>query len=326
MASTGKVKRSGSPWKGCGIVFAKEFSDHLTSPRMLVLEWLILLTGIGAVFMTIQGLRTTTAQDPFLFLRLFTDARPSMPSFLAVLSFLIPLMSIGLAFDSINGEFNRRTMSRVLAQPIYRDALLLGKFTGALATLSVGLITLWLLIVGLGLFRLGVPPSSEEVARGLVFLAIAIAYGGLWIAVAMLCSVVCRSPATAALSSLGVWLLLSLIWPLMGRFIAEIVHPPTELMLVLNVPNPKQIELEQFLGRVSPSQLFGEAVVGMLQPATRTFGIVFANQVQGAVPGAALSFNQSLLLVWPQFTSLVAGAIVLFALSYMAFQRKEVRA
>ena len=80
------ARRSGSPWKGCGIVFAKEFSDHLRSPRMLVLEWLILLTGIGAVFMTIQGLRTTTAQDPFLFLRLFTDARESMPSFLSVLS------------------------------------------------------------------------------------------------------------------------------------------------------------------------------------------------------------------------------------------------
>ena len=31
-----------------------------------------------------------------------------------------PLIAIALAFDSINGEFNRRTLSRVLAQPIYR--------------------------------------------------------------------------------------------------------------------------------------------------------------------------------------------------------------
>jgi len=319
-------RRSGSPWKGCGIVFAKEFSDHLRSPRMLVLEWLILLTGIGAVFMSIQGLRTTTAQDPFLFLRLFTDARESMPSFLAVLSFLIPLMAIGLGFDSINGEFNRRTMSRVLAQPIYRDALLLGKFAGGFATLAVGLVTLWLLIIGLGLLRLGVPPSGEEVARGLVFLCVAVAYGGVWLSVAMLCSVVCRSPATAALSALGAWLLLSLLWPLMGRFIAEIVYPPSELALLLGVQNPQQIELQQMLARLSPSTLFGEAVVGMLQPATRTFGVVFANQVQGAVAGAPLSFSQSLLLVWPQFTGLIAGAIILFAVSYMAFQRQEVRA
>jgi ABC-2 type transport system permease protein len=67
-------------------------------------------------------------------------------------------------------------------------------------------------------------------------------------------------------------------------------------------------------------------VVGILHPATRTFGVVFANQVQGAVAGAPLSFGQSLLLVWPQFTGLIAGAIILFAISYMAFQRQEVRA
>lgn len=320
------ARRSGSPWKGSGIVFEKEFSDHLRSPRMLVLEWLILLTGIGAVFVSIQGLRSTTGQDPFLFLRLFTDARESMPSFLSVLAFLIPLMAIGLGFDSINGEFNRRTMSRVLAQPIYRDALLLGKFAGGLATLAVGLVSLWLLIIGLGLYRLGVPPSGEEVARGFVFLCIAVAYGGFWLALAMLCSVVCRSPATAALSALGAWLLLSLLWPLMAGFIAGMVYPSNEVAVLLGIPNPQQIGLQQTLSRLSPGTLFGEAVVGILQPATRTFGVVFASQVRGAIAGAPLSFWQSLLLVWPQFTGLIAGTITLFAVSYMAFQRQEVRA
>ena len=48
---------------------------------------------------------------------------------------------------------------------------ILGKFAGGLATLTIALVSLWLLIIGLGLFRLGVPPSGEEVARGVVFLA-----------------------------------------------------------------------------------------------------------------------------------------------------------
>ncbi len=318
-------RRSGSPWKGFGIVFLKEFSDHLGSARMLVLEWLILLTGIGAVFTSIQGLRKITAQDPFLFLRLFTDAREPLPSFLAVLSFLIPLMAIGLGFDSINGEFNRRTLSRVLAQPIYRDALLLGKFASGLATLSVGLVSLWLLIIGLGLLRLGIPPGGEEVARGAAFLVVAVAYGGIWLAVAMLCSVLCRSPATAALSALGVWLLLSLIWPLMAPFLAQIFYP-SDLSIVLGIQSPEQIAFQQSLARISPATLFGEAVVGLLHPATRTFGVVFASQVQGAVAGAPLTFGQSLLLVWPQFTGLIAGAILLFAVAYVVFQRQEVRA
>ena len=42
----------------------------------------------------------------------------------------MPLIAIGLGFDAINGEHNRRTLSRILSQPIYRDALLFGKFLG----------------------------------------------------------------------------------------------------------------------------------------------------------------------------------------------------
>ena len=178
-------KRAGSPWTGCGIVAVKEINDHLRSARMLVLELLVLLTGIAAVYSAIQGLRTTTGQDAFLFLRLFTDARNPMPSFAGILVFLIPLMAIGLGFDGVNGEFNRRTMSRILAQPIFRDALLLGKFLAGLATLSIGLLSLWLLVIGLGLLTLGIPPGGSEVARALSFLLLAVLYGGLWLAIAL---------------------------------------------------------------------------------------------------------------------------------------------
>ncbi len=45
-------------------------------------------------------------------------------------------MAIGLGFDAVNGEHNRRTLSRILAQPIYRDALLFGKFLAGLVTLA----------------------------------------------------------------------------------------------------------------------------------------------------------------------------------------------
>ena len=83
-------------------------------------------------------------------------------SFMAVLGFLIPLVAIGLGFDAINGEFNRRTMSRILAQPVYRDALLLGKFFAGLATLAVALVTLWLLIIGLGLLILASPRPAKK--------------------------------------------------------------------------------------------------------------------------------------------------------------------
>jgi ABC-2 type transport system permease protein len=319
------ARRSGSPWTGCGTVFMKEFADHLGSARMRVLEWLVLLTGIGAVYTAIQNLKTTTSQDPFLFLRLFTDSRDPLPSFVAVLGFLIPLVAIGLGFDSVNGEFNRRTLSRILAQPIYRDALLLGKFLAGLATLAVALVALWLLIIGFGLLTLGVPPSGEEVLRGLAFLVVAIAYGGLWLALALLCSVIFRSAATSALVALGFWLLMSVLWPLLSRFLTEAIFPTNALTLLMG-PSYEQIIFQQTLARLSPNTLFGEALLGLLHPSTRALGPVFMDQLQGAVMGAPLPLGQSLLLVWPQVTGLIAGVIVLFVGTYVVFQRQEVRA
>lgn len=321
------ARRRGSPFTGTGIVFLKEFADHLGGARMLVLEWLVLLTGIGAVYTAIQDLRTTTSQDPFLFLDLFTHSRDPLPSFVSVLAFLVPLMAIGLGFDGVNGELNRRTLSRVLAQPIYRDALLLGKFFAGLATLAVALVTLWLLVIGLGLVTLGVPPSGEEVLRSAAFLVIAIFYGGLWLAVALLCSVLFRSAATSALLALGLWLLVSVLWPLIVHFISSAIYPPSPLQVLLGGgPSYGQIELQQALSRLSPSTLFAESVLGLLHPATRALGPIFIEQLQGAVMGAPLPLGQSLLLVWPQATGLVAGTIVLFVIAYIAFQRQEVRA
>jgi ABC-2 type transport system permease protein len=320
------ARRRGFAFTGAGTVFLKEFADHLGGARVLVLEWLVLITGIGAVYTAIQDLKQTTGQDPFLFLRLFTQARDPLPSFVSVLAFLIPLMAIGLAFDGINSEFNRRTLSRILAQPIYRDALLLGKFLAGLATMTVALVALWLLVVGLGLVTLGVPPNGEEVMRGAAFLVVAIAYGAVWLAVALLCSVFFRSPATSALVALGLWLLVSVLWPLIVQFITTAVFPPDAAQILFGQPSLHQIELQQTLSRISPSTLFGESVLGILHPTTRALGPVFMSQLEGAVMGAPLPLGQSLLLVWPQVTGLIAGTIVLFVIAYIAFQRQEVRA
>jgi ABC-2 type transport system permease protein len=318
-------QREGSPWTGFGAVFLKELADHLGSARMRVLEWLVLLTGIAAVVAAIQDFRANAAQDPFLFLRLFTYAKDPLPAFVSLLSFLVPIVAVGLGFDAVNSEFSRRTLGRVLAQPIYRDALLFGKFLAGVATLAISLLALWLLVFGLGLVLLGVAPSTEEALRALTFLVIAIAYGAVWLAVAILFSVLFRSSATAALSALGVWLLFSVLWPILVPFAVRILVP-SELDLAFGIPSMEQLGLQLSLSRLSPNTLFGESVLAVLNPSTRALGLVFPSQLRGAIPGAPLPFEQSLLLVWPQITGLIAAAILLFAATYVVFQRQEVRA
>ena len=48
------------------------------------------------------------------------------------------------------------------------------------------------------------------------------------------------------------------------------------------------------------------------------------DQVQGAIP-SPLPLGQSLLVIWPQLTGLIAVTILCFALSYIIFMRREIR-
>jgi ABC-2 type transport system permease protein len=321
------MQREGSPWQGIGVVTLKELADHMSSVRMFVLQLIVMLLGFTVLYGgAITKLRETTAEDPFLLLKLFTTDRSPFPSFSFVLILFVPLMAIGLGFDAINSEHNRRTLSRILAQPIYRDALLAGKFLAALATLATTLVGLWLLVVGVGVWQLGVPPGGEEIVRSLVFLLITVAYAGVWLSFAILLSVLFRSPATAALVALGVWLFFILIWPMLAQALAEIIAPPDVRYQMLGLPTPATVEWAQALGRISPDQLFREALTAILSPDTRSLGPIYIDQLRGAVIGAPLPLGQSLILAWPQAVSLVAGMILLFVCGYVAFQRQEVRA
>lgn len=317
------MRREGSALAGAGTVMMKELGDNLSSTRMRLLELLVFLTGAGAVFATIGEVREAVGEDPFVFLRIFTTAKgETLPSFAAFLGFLIPIVAIALGFDSVNSEFNGKTMSRILAQPIYRDALLFGKFMAGLTTLAVMLTALWLFVIGLAIFMLGLPPGTEEVLRGFAFLIAAIAYGGVWLGLAMLFSVQFRSAATAALAALAVWLLFAFFWNMVVTVVTPIIAPvdPYNPMSVLYT-----VEVGQALSRLSPNTLFAETTMAFLNPSTRSLGLVLQSQMQGAISGP-LPFSESVALVWPQVTGLLASVIGLFTLAYVMFQRQEVRA
>jgi ABC-2 type transport system permease protein len=160
-------------------------------------------------------------------------------------------------------------------------------------------------------------------------LIITIAYAGVWLALAMLCSVLFRSPATAALTALGIWLFVTIVWPLLTPFLAQIFLSPgsgtTEDVL-------SSLSTLQAIRRVSPGVLFTEIVSVLLDPSVRStqqsqlaaMGLALIEP--GSIPGAPLPLLQSVLIVWPQIVALIASTIVLFVIGYVTFQRQEVRA
>jgi ABC-2 type transport system permease protein len=321
--ATDRSTREGSPWTGMWAVVFKEMADHLSSTRILILDALILLAAIGTVYVATQQIQQNASDTQFLYLRLLTTGRDPLPAFVALLGFFIPLVSIALTFDAVNGEFNRRTMSRLLAQPIYRDALLLGKFLASLFTLALVSTAIWLLIFGMGILRWGVAPGAEEVGRGLLFLLATIIYGGVWVALALVFSVLFRQSATAALASIAVWLFFTVFWGMIAGFLSQSISPirvglPQEILAQANT--------ELALSRISPNTLYADTMIALLQPEVRSLGILLSAQMEGAILGAPLPVGQSLLLAWPQMTGMIAGTILLFAVAYVLFQRQEIRA
>lgn len=315
-----------APAHGWRIVAAKEFADHVLSVRFLVLLIILGLAASGAVYAAAGAIREVAqgvSGQPSLFLKLFTVAPEQFPAFFALIAFLSPLLGIAFGFDGINGERAERTLPRLLAQPIHRDDVINGKFVAGLASIGLIFVALTMVVAAIGILQLGILPTPDEILRLAIWLIVAVAYVGFWLAFALLCSVLLRRAATSALVAISVWLVLTLFAALLVGVIAGAVAPlPADATASQQIANAS---LQQELARLSPSRLFEEATAAVLDPSIRTVGLVLPVQADRAVP-SDLSVSQSLLVIWPQAVALIALTALAFAVAYVAFMRQEVRA
>ncbi|MBN2520071.1 MAG: ABC transporter permease [Bacteroidales bacterium] len=307
------------------VIVQKEITDHVRSWRFIILIGIIILTCLGSMYTALINIDKAVAaeksEDIFFFLKLFTISDGTMPSFFIFIGFLGPLLGIGLGFDSINSEHNKGTLSRVLSQPIHRDYILNAKFTGSLIIISVMFFALGYLAIGIGLIAVGIPPTVQEFLRINFFLLLSIIYVAFWLNLSIMFSVKFKQPATSALSGIAVWLFFTVFYPLIVNLILKAFEPskyapPRAIYMFEKL----KFGLVQFI----PNEIYSEATTTLLIPSVRSLGPLTMQQIQGAIPGP-LPIGQSLLLVWPQVTGLIAVTVLCFALSYYSFMRREIR-
>jgi ABC-2 type transport system permease protein len=308
-----------------GVIVNKEISDHVRSWRSIILILIIALTCMGSLYTALTNIfaaiKPNDPDNAFIFLKLFTVSDGTLPSFAVFIGFLGPLLGISLGFDAINSGQNKGTLSRLLSQPIYRDYIINAKCLGALAVIGGMLFALGFLVMGFGLIFIGILPTAEEFMRIIFFLIVSLVYVALWLNLSIFFSIRCRQPATSALSSIAVWLFFSVFYNMILNVIGRIFSPSPYAM-------PQRIlACQQFmmnLVRFSPSELYNEATLTLLMPSVRSLGPLTMEQIQGAIPNP-LSLGQSLLIVWPQLTGLIAIVLLFFAFAYYSFMRKEIR-
>lgn len=319
------IKEAKTP-PGMGAVINKEIADHFNSVRFFIMALLICLAGLSAVYVAALTIRESIAAAPeleFVFLWLFNTSGRGLPPFTTFVGFLAPLMGIALGFDAVNGEMNRGTMSLVLAQPIYRDAFINGKFFAGLITITLMLAALFTLVGGLGLILIGVPPITEEVLRIFFYLLLTLLYVAFWLSLAIMFSIFFRQTATSALGCIGTWLFFTIFFSLLVGLLTNALLPLGADASTLEVLRHER--LQSNLLRLSPTTLYYEAAGMLLIPYQRLLGPVMLEQMEGAIPGP-LPLGQSLALVWPHFVGLLAATLVIFAVSYIKFMQMEIRA
>jgi ABC-2 type transport system permease protein len=248
-----------------------------------------------------------------------------VPTFVFFTALLGPVLGIAFGFDGVNGERSEGTLPRLVSQPIHRDDVINGKFVAGLAAIAVIFVAIIAVVGAIGVLQLGILPGVEDVLRLAIWVVLAVVYVGLWLAFALLCSVVFRRAATSALVAIAAWLLLTLFVNLFVDVVAGVISPTGDETIQELIANEST---KRNLSFVSPSQLFTESTRATLDPSLQTFDTLTYLQLRAderALP-SALSLDQSLLVVWPQFVGLIALTSGAFAVAYVSFMRQEVRA
>jgi ABC-2 type transport system permease protein len=309
-------------------ILRKELADYFTSVRFFVLFLLVLLASAAGLYAAYQGVRSALLETGavtgkgFVFLTLFTSSGDVIPALTFFIGLFVPIIGIALGFDAINSERSGGTLSRLLSQPVYRDSVINGKFLAGIVTMAIMVVTTLLLVSGYGLRMIGVPPSAEEIIRLFIYLVLAIIYGGFWMGLAILFSVVFRRIAASLLISLAIWIFFGFFMMMIGPAIAGALAPIDQGSAATLIQNA---EMQQMVMRISPNILFEEATTVLLLPVVRSLGIITMSQAAYMVPNP-ISLGQSLLLIWPHLASLICLSVICFAISYVLFMRQEIRA
>lgn len=295
--------------QGMMTVFWKELADDFTRWRFLILFAIAFAVAIFAIYMDAQYIKEAISDTRFVFLKLYTTSGESLPLFILFFVFFLPIIGMALGFDAINSEKNSGTLSRLMSQSIYRDAVINGKFLAGAVTIAIMLTSVVLVVGGVGLRLIGIPPSAEEAMRIIAFLIVGVIYGSFWLGLAILFSIFLPRVATSALASIAMWIFFIFLFAV--PLFTEVAGRAGYVIM-----------------QVSPISLFWESATVLLVPSARTMAQmlnVSSSTNDPFLPTSALSVGQSLLTVWPHIVSLVALTAICFAISYIRFMREEIR-
>ncbi|NLD68185.1 MAG: ABC transporter permease [Limnobacter sp.] len=212
--------------------------------------------------------------------------------------FLVPLIALLLSFDAIVGEHERGTLMLLLAYPVARWQVIVGKVLGHTAILAIAT----LIGYGAAAAALWIKGDVADAAWGpfAAMVGTSILLGAAFVVIGCLASTLVRERATAAGLAVAAWLLFVLIYDtaLLGVLVAD-------------------------QGRLVGEQALSALLLLNPADAYRLFNMTASESVSVysgmAGPGDASSLPAPVFLA-----ALVAWVLVPLVLAILAFQRRSI--
>jgi Cu-processing system permease protein len=245
------------------IVAGKEFRDGLRNRWVLAITLVFALLAVGIGYFGAAASGTVG----------FTSVATTIVSLASLAVFLIPLIALLLAYDTVVGEEEQGTLLLLLTYPLGRGQLLAGKFLGHAGIIAVSS------VLGFGLAGLFIGLFSEEVVAGelwqafVYFIFSAVLLGLVFVAFAHLISVTVAEKTRAAGLALIVWFLFVLVFDLalLGLLVATEGRVGADIFPYLLLLNPTDVfrlaNLAGFEAAQVHAGLTSIAAPGLFNPA-----------------------------------------------------------
>jgi Cu-processing system permease protein len=243
-------------------IAGKEFRDRIRNRWVLAVA--IVFTAFSLAIALLGG-----AQQGALGLR---SAEATIASLVSLVIYLIPLIALLLGFDAVVGERERGSLDLLLALPLTRGELLLGKYLGLAAALTLSTLTGFAVVAVLMARQLG--------ARGLFhyggFMASSVLLGLAFLSLAVLVSVLARDRTRASGGAIALWFFFVLVFDLLllgvlvgtgGRIGGEafawlLLLNPADVFRILNVFSLEDVRTLYGLSSIVPPALANPALMG----------------------------------------------------------------
>lgn len=231
-------------------VAAKEFRERIRN------RWIIAVALVFAAFALLIAYFGAAQQGAVG----FRGIEVTIASLTSLVIYLVPLIVLLLGYDAIAGERERGSLDLLLALPITRLELLLGKFTGLAAGLAVST------VAGFGLAGVAIAYrlDLDALYHYAGFVVSALLMGMAFLSMAVMVSVMAADRARASGAAIAVWFFFVLVFDLalLGALVLTGGRVGADVLPYLLLLNPADIfRILNIFGMEDVKNLYGLATV-----------------------------------------------------------------